>query len=58
MVEPTIIQTISTPKRPFQGWRYLEPAAAPRDRGVYLGDGQREEIPMDMEDELREAGLL
>ena len=58
MVEPEIIQTISTPKRPFQGWRYLDPAAVPRDRGIYLGDGQREEVPQDMEESLREAGLL
>jgi len=58
MVEPTIIQTISTPRRPFQGWRYFEPAATPKDRGVYIGDNQREEIPAGMEDELREAGLL
>jgi hypothetical protein len=58
MVEPQIIQTISKPKRPFQGWRYLEPSAAPRDRGIYLGDGQREEIPPEMEEQLKEAGLL
>lgn len=58
MVDHPIIQTISKPKRPFQGWRYLEPAAAPRDRGVYLGDGEREEIPLEMEEELKEAGLL
>lgn len=58
MVEPTIIQTISTPKRPFQGWRYFENAAVPRDRGVYLGDNQRDEVPEDMEKELKEMGLL
>ena len=58
MVEPEIIQTMSKPKRPFQGWRYLEPAQAPKDRGIYLGDNQREEIPSDMEDELRDMGLL
>jgi len=58
MVEPHIIQTISTPKRPFQGWRYFELAAVPRDRGLYLGDGQRDEVPRDMEDDLRDAGLL
>lgn len=58
MVEPIIIQTISTAKRPFQGWRYFEPAAVPKDRGIYLGDGQRDEIPEDMEASLREAGLL
>lgn len=58
MVEPEIIQTISKPKRPFQGWRYLEPAAAPRDRGIYLGGGERAEIEPEMEDELNAAGLL
>lgn len=58
MTEPDIIQTISTPRRPFQGWRYLEPAAAPRDRGIYLGDNQRDEVPEDMQESLREAGLL
>tara|TARA_B100000949_G_scaffold203047_1_gene191893 strand:+ start:579 stop:1016 length:438 start_codon:yes stop_codon:yes gene_type:complete len=58
MVEPGIIQTISKPKRPFQGWRYLQAKDAPKDRGIYLGDGQREEIPPEMEDELKEAGLL
>jgi hypothetical protein len=58
MVEPDIIQTISKPKRPFQGWRYLQVKDAPKDRGIYLGDGQREEIPAEMEDALKEAGLL
>lgn len=58
MVEPEIIQTYSPPKRPFQGWRYLESASAPKDRGLYLGDNQREEIPEDLQDSLRDAGLL
>lgn len=58
MVEPEIIQTYSTPKRPFQGWRYLEAKAAPKDRGLYLGDNEREEIAPELENELREAGLL
>ncbi len=58
MVDPTIIQTISTPKRPFQGWRYFEPASVPKDRGVYRGNNQRDEIPEDLQDSLREAGLL
>ena len=58
MVEPDIIQTISTPKRPFQGWRYFEPASVPRDRGLYLGGGQRDEIPEDLERDLKSLGLL
>lgn len=58
VVDKDIIQTISKPKRPFQGWRYLESSAAPKDRGLYLGGGIRDEIPEDMENELREAGLI
>lgn len=53
-----IIQTLMKPKRPFQGWRYLKPSDVPKDRGIYLGDGEREEISPEMEEELKEAGLL
>lgn len=57
MCDPEIIQTVSTPKKPFQGWRYLEPAAAPRDVGVY--DAANDEpIPPELEDALRESGLI
>jgi len=58
MCDTEIIQTYSTPKRPFQGWRYLKQEQAPKDRGIYLGDGQREEIPPELEAELMESGLL
>lgn len=58
MCDLDIIQTYSKPKRPFQGWRYLKPSDAPKDRGVYLGDGQRGEIPEDLERDLAESGLL
>ena len=56
--ETDLIQTYSTPKRPFQGWRYFEQAAVPKDRGLYLGENQREEIEPELENELRESGLL
>ena len=56
--ETEVIQTYSTPKRPFQGWRYFEDSAVPKDRGLYLGENQREEIPPELEKELRESGLL
>ena len=56
MQDARMIQTLSKPRRPFQGWRYLEPAKAPEDRGVYsAGD---DDIPADIEDGLRNAGLL
>lgn len=58
IVENPIIQTIVKPKRPFQGWRYFKPSDAPKDRGVYLGGGEMEDIPPEMENELKEAGLL
>ena len=54
--DPRIIKTLSKPRRPFQGWRYLEPAKVPADRGVYSGGD--EDIPAEIETGLREAGLL
>ena len=56
MVEPEIIQTLSKPKRPFQGWRYLKLEQAPRDKGVFLPGSDRPDP--EMERELRSAGLL
>ncbi len=58
VVDPDIIQTYSTPRRPFQGWRYFEEGAVPKDRGLYLGGNQREEIEPELEKQLRESGLL
>ena len=31
ILNPTIIRTTASKKRPFQGWRYLEPDQAPMD---------------------------
>ena len=30
-MEPNVISVVPTPKRPFQGWRYLKPDDAPAD---------------------------
>lgn len=57
MTEPTIIQTVAQPHRPFQGWRYFEPAKAPRDLGVYEG-ATDDAPPEDLAEDLAAAGLL
>ena len=56
MQSAEMIRTVSTPKRPFQGWRYLKPADAPRDIGVFTGE--EDEAPEEMAEHLRAAGLL
>lgn len=31
VLDPDVVRTEAVPKRPFQGWRYLEGSVAPRD---------------------------
>lgn len=56
MCDPEIIKVMPTAKRPFQGWRYLQPEAAPKDIGVF--DIDEDQPPEDMQDDLMAAGLL
>ena len=58
MQDPTIMQTVSTPHRPFQGWRYFDPAKAPKDRGEYLLGAETTALPPQMAKDLKESGLL
>jgi hypothetical protein len=54
-LDPEIVPVLPTPRGPFQGWRYLEPAAAPPD----LASGADGELPPDdMLKELRGLGLI
>ncbi|ATN34477.1 hypothetical protein ACO34A_11760 [Rhizobium sp. ACO-34A] len=53
---PEVIEVTPAPRRPFQGWRYLEPDAAPRDLGA--SGANIEEMPEDLKRELAELGLL
>ncbi len=53
-----MIKTVHMPRRPFQGWRYLKPCDIPPDCHIYDGLATQNEIPPDMEAELKEAGLL
>ncbi len=50
------VQTVPTPHRPFQGWRYLTAEAAPQDLTAAGGVG--EEMPAHLAAELRALGLL
>ena len=49
---PELIGVEPTPKRPFQGWRYLKPEDAPAD--LRVGSGAIE-MPANLRAELRDA---
>jgi hypothetical protein len=51
-LDPTLVRVAPTPRRAFQGWRYLEPKDAPPD----LGDETGDDIPQELARMLREAG--
>ena len=53
--DPVVVRTHWQPRRPFQGWRYLEEKDAPRDLG---GAGAADEMPLELQRELAELGLL
>jgi hypothetical protein len=55
-LDPELVATEAAPRRPMQGWRYLVPQDAPRDRGP-AGEGE-EDLPAELQEELRELGLL
>ena len=49
-----VVRTAPTPRRAFQGWRYLEPKDAPPDIGSSGSEGT---MPMDLARRLRELGV-
>jgi hypothetical protein len=54
VLAPKLARTEWQPRRPFQGWRYLEPSDVPRD----LGEGRRgDDIPQALLAELAGLGL-
>ncbi|MDJ0627994.1 MAG: DUF1489 domain-containing protein [Rhodobacter sp.] len=56
VLDPTLIRVAAAPKRPFQGWRYLDPADAPPD----LRGNRRNEpdLPPKLSAALAEIGVL
>ncbi|MEM1104214.1 MAG: DUF1489 domain-containing protein [Pseudomonadota bacterium] len=54
ILDPEILPTEARRCRPFQGWRYLEPEAAPADAAGAAATG----LPLKLRDELAELGLL
>lgn len=50
VLDPELVRTAPRRKRPFQGWRYLEPSAAPPDL-----DGRSPALSADLETALKEA---
>lgn len=56
VLQPGLIRIASTPKRPFQGWRYLDPADAPPD---LPSNRQTEDaLPPELAGALAEIGVL
>jgi len=56
ILDHQLVQTRPQPRRPFQGWRYLDPTDAPPDLAA-LSDGL-EEIPAGMRRDLIELALI
>ena len=55
VMERPIIRVAPSPRRAFQGWRYLAADDAPRDAGLY--DEGQEEMPEEMRRALAEIGV-
>ena len=56
VLDPELIRTQSTLKRPFQGWRYLKPEDSPMD--LPKGRDQEEPLPAELASALVEIGIL
>ena len=56
VLDPDLIRTQSSLRRPFQGWRYLNPADAPPD--LPKGREDEEPLPVGLSRALAEIGIL
>lgn len=55
VLAPEIVRTETLPRRPFQGWRYLTEADAPRDLAEGAG---AQNLPPPLERALAEIGVI
>ncbi len=55
ILDTPLVPTRMQPRRPFQGWRYLEPKDAPADWAAGMDD---QDMPVDMRKALSDLGLL
>jgi hypothetical protein len=55
VMDQEVIRTEAAPRRPFQGWRYLDPKDSPRD--LMKGRDREEALPPALEQALAEIGL-
>ncbi|MEO9649347.1 MAG: DUF1489 domain-containing protein [Roseobacter sp.] len=56
VLDPEIVRTQSSQKRPFQGWRYLQTSDAPPD--LPKGRATEEPLPVELNRALAEIGVL
>jgi len=55
MLDSTVIRTESVPRRPFQGWRYLDPGNSPRD--LHQARPQETRLPPGLSAALADIGV-
>lgn len=55
VLDREVIRTEAAPRRPFQGWRYLDPADSPRD--LPKGRAADDALPPELAQALAEIGL-
>jgi hypothetical protein len=58
VLNPTLVQLAGRPTKPFQGWRYLQPEAAPPDLALGPRAHGEEYLPPALRRELRVLCLL
>ncbi|MGH1465958.1 MAG: DUF1489 family protein [Cognatishimia sp.] len=56
VLDPLLVRTQSTLKRPFQGWRYLKPEDSPID--LPKGKAVDDTLPIELASALAEIGVL